>query len=200
MTMCVLNRLSVALALFLSIAVAESAELRSGIFKPPRLAPDFTLQGSDGSPLTLSRYRGKKVVVLGFGFTFCPDVCPTTLANLAKVKKRLGAVGEGLQVVYVTVDPERDSAERMRKYVTAFDPTFIGATGSPEKLADVRQAYGILASKQIIKGTQADYVVHHSSFVYLIDRDGNLRALVPFGGSMDDVVHDIKTLLAETKK
>lgn len=184
--------------LFLAPAVnaATGPELRSGVFKPPRLAPDFSLRGSDGAELRLSRYRGK-VIALGFGFTSCPDVCPVTLAKLAQVRKQLGAAAKEFQVVYVTVDPERDNAEVMRKYLTAFDPTFIGATGTPGQLADVREAYGILASKQMVKGSQSDYVVHHSSFVYLIDREGYLRAMVPFGGPRDDVAHDVISLIGK---
>ncbi len=184
--------------LLLTVAVSDAAssELRSGVFKPPRSAPDFTLQGSNGSELKLSHYRGK-VIALGFGFTTCPDVCPVTLAKLAQARKKLGAVGKKFQVVYVTVDPERDNPERMRKYLTAFDPTFIGATGTLEQLADVNKAYGILANKQLVKGSQSEYLVHHSSFVYLIDRQGNLRAMMPFGGSVDDLASDVKTLLNE---
>lgn len=182
--------------LTIAVGAAASSELKSGVFKPPRPAPDFSLQGSNGSELKLSRYRGK-VIALGFGFTSCPDVCPVTLAKLAQARKMLGAASKKFQVVYVTVDPERDNPERMRKYLTAFDPTFIGATGTREQLADVHKAYGILANKQFVKESQSNYLVHHSSFVYLIDRQGNLRAMMPFGGSVDDLASDVKTLLNE---
>lgn len=178
----------------LAVGAAESPGLKSGVFNPPRLAPDFSLRGSDGAELKLSRYRGK-VVALGFGYTFCPDVCPTTLVDLAQVRKKLGAAGNDFQVVYVTVDPERDSAKQLRKYLAAFDPTFIGATGTPQQLADVRKAYGILISKKPFEGSQPAYLIHHSSFVYLIDRQGKLRAMKPFGESVDDLTHDVKTLL-----
>src|SRR6185369_3632026 len=121
-------------------------KLKAGVFGPPRAAPDFSLEGSDGGELKLSRYRGK-VVVLGFGFSHCPEICPTTLATLARAQKKLGAGAKELQVVYVTVDPERDSPERLRAYLAAFDPSFIGGTGSPERLAKVRAAYGIFAAR-----------------------------------------------------
>ena len=179
----------------LAAGAAESPELRSGVFKPPRPAPDFSLRGSDGALLKLDRYRGK-VVALGFGYTTCPDVCPTTLFYLAQAREKLGAAGKDLQVVYVTVDPERDDAERLRKYLASFDPTFVGATGTPDQLADVRKAYGIQISKETVPGTQSAYLVHHSSFVYLIDRAGNIRALLPFGVSVDDIAHDVKALLS----
>jgi protein SCO1 len=186
------------LSVALGVGAAETRELRSGVFKPPRSAPDFSLLGSDGAPLTLSRYHGNKVIALGFGFTHCTDVCPLTLANLVQVRKQLGAVGDKFQVVYVTVDPERDNAERLREYVTAFDPTFIGATGTAEQLEAVRKIYGIIATKEIKKGAPlSSYTVHHSSFIYLIDLDGNLRAMVPFKTPIEDVAHDVNVLLSE---
>src|SRR5262245_15779632 len=101
--------LAALLALLLAAAssAADEPQLKAGVFEPPRAAPDFSLQGSDGKALKLSTYRGK-VVILEFGFTTCPDVCPTTLAALAKARKLLVAAGKDVQVVYVTVDPERD--------------------------------------------------------------------------------------------
>ena len=185
------------LALIINAAAAGAAEqpgLKSGVFHPPRPAPDFSLRGSDGTELKLSRYRGK-VVALGFGYTFCPDVCPTTLVDLAAARKKLGAASAHFQVVYVTVDPERDSVKQLRDYLAHFDPTFVGATGTPEQLAGVQKAYGILVSKKAYKDSQTAYLVHHSSFVYLIDPEGKLRALLPFGRSVDDITHDIKTLM-----
>ena len=182
-----------ALLLASGVACAADGKLKAGVFDPPRVAPDFSLQGSDGSELKLSRYRGK-VVLLGFGFTHCGYVCPTTLATLAKAQKKLGPSGNDAQVVYVTVDPERDSPERMRTYLAAFDARFVGGTGTPEQLAKVRQAYGIQATRTASRDSQ-DYAVDHSSFVYLIDRDGNLRALMPYGHGADDFAHDVALLL-----
>lgn len=181
------------LLLFLTAAVsaADNATLKAGAFSPPRQAPDFSLRGSDGGELKLSRYRGK-VVVLGFGFTSCPEICPTTLAVLAQARKKLSVSADEVQVVYVTVDPERDDTERMRKYLASFDPTFVGGTGTAEQLAAVRQAYGVVAEKKPFAG---GHTVAHSSFTYLIDRDGSLRALMPFGHTADDYVHDVKLLL-----
>lgn len=183
------------LAIPLAAGAAKPSDFKTGVFEPPRPAPDFSLRGADGSELKLSRYRGK-VVALGFGYTSCPDVCPTTLLYLAQAREKLGAAGKEFQVVYLTVDPDRDSAERLRKYLDSFDATFVGGTGSPGQLADVRKAYGIVISKQPVQGNPTAYFVHHSAFVYLIDRAGNLRALMPFGVSADDIAHDVKTLLS----
>jgi protein SCO1 len=182
----------------LAVGAAETPELRSGVFDPPRMAPDFSLRGSDGSDFKLSRYRGK-VVALGFGYTHCPGVCPTTLAFLAEARQKLGAAGKDLQIVYVTVDPERDNAERLRTFLASFDPTFVGATGTPRQLADVRKEYGISVSdKMFVDGQpKSNYFLDHSSYVYLIDRAGKLRAMMPFGVSVDDIKHDAQALLSK---
>jgi protein SCO1/2 len=181
-----------AVALFAAGAAgAEEAALRAGAFEPPRAAPAFRLRGSDGQELALERYRGK-VVILEFGFTSCTDVCPRTLSTLAAARRQLGAAGADVQVVYITVDPERDDVARLREYLRAFDASFVGGTGSDEELAALRREYGIAAEKVIgASGTS----FRHSSYTYLIDRAGRLRALVPYGQSADDYAHDLRILL-----
>lgn len=165
---------------------------RAGAFNPPLGAPEFSLRGSDGSEVTLARYRGK-IVLLTFGFTYCATVCPTTLATLAQTRARLGKAADSVRVIFVTVDPARDDAAHMRKYLAAFDPGFIGATGAPDALAAVRRSYGVTAVKH---GAGADYAMAHTSSIFLIDRAGKLRAMMPFGHDATDFVHDIKFLLA----
>ena len=166
--------------------------MKAGVFSPLHKAAEFSLAGSDGSDVTLARYRGK-VVLLTFGFTHCAAVCPTTLATLAQARAGLGKAADSVQVIYVTVDPARDSAEHMRGYLAAFDRRFIGATGTPERLASVRRNYGVTAVKE---GTGPDYAMAHTSSIFLIDRAGTLRAVMPFGHDAADFVHDIKLLLA----
>jgi len=185
-----------AMLIVVSAGAGNTPSLRTGAFDPPRAAPDFSLQGSNGTELKLSRYRGK-VVALGFGYTSCPEVCPTTMAFLAQARQQLGIARGDFQVVYVTVDPERDTTDRLRKFVTAFDPSFVGGTGSPAQLAAVRSAYGIQVSRIDSSSNGPNYLLHHSSFVYLIDRSGKLRAMMPFGVSVDDIAHDVKVLLAK---
>ncbi|HEX9473257.1 MAG TPA: SCO family protein [Steroidobacteraceae bacterium] len=191
------NALFAALALLslwssAAVASADDDALLAGVFSPPRLAPEFSLRGSDGTALSLSRYRGK-VVLLSFGYTSCTEVCPITLAVLALAHRKLSTLADELQVVYITVDPERDNAERMRKYLTAFDPSFVGGTGTSEQLAAVRRDYGISLGKRV--PVPGGYALSHSSFIYLIDREGALRALMPFGHSAEDFVHDVRLLL-----
>ena len=172
-------------------APAMTAPMTAGVFDPARAAPDFALRGSDGSEVTLARYRGK-VVLLTFGFTACAAVCPTTLATLAQARAGLGERADGVQVLFVTVDPERDDAAHMREYLAAFDGSFVGATGDPQALAAVREAYGVTAEKQ---GTGPDYAMAHTSSIFLIDRQGRLRAMMPFGHDAADFAHDLELLL-----
>jgi protein SCO1/2 len=182
-----------ALLCAVSAVAADRSTLKAGVFQPPRAAPELSLQASNGGKLLLASYRGK-VVLLGFGFTSCPQVCPTTLAVLAQARKRLGDQGKHVQVVYVTVDPERDDADRMRAYLRGFDPAFVGGTGTPAQLASVRKDYGVMAERKPVGNS---YSVAHSSSVYLIDRDGRLRGMMPYGRSPADYVHDLRILLAE---
>jgi protein SCO1/2 len=189
-----MRRLLLALfALFLATPLlAATPRLKAGVFEPPHAAPEFSLQGSDGGELKLSRYRGK-LVALVFGFTHCTEVGPITLGTLVQARQALGKAGEAVQVVYVTVDPERDDAAQMKRYLAAYDASFIGATGKPAALAAVRASYGVVANKLPSKG---GYAVDHSSSVYLIDRSGQLRALMPYGHGPKDYVHDLQLLLS----
>ena len=196
--MAALRFLVVAL-LALSMAPAFSAPaaspLKAGVFEPAQAAPDFSLQGTDGKDLTLARFKGK-LTLLVFGFTHCPEVCPTTLARLAQARKELGAASaDKVQVVYVTVDPERDDLDRIRKYLGAFDKSFLGGTAKPEALAALRKNYGVFAKKVEAAGSE-NYGMSHSTSVFMIDRQGKLRALMPFGREPADFVHDLKLMLA----
>jgi protein SCO1/2 len=184
------------LLLVCGAAVADASEAwKSGLFDPPRLAPDFALQGSNGAPIKMSQFRGK-VVALAFGFTYCPRICPVTLANLTKVAASLDATATAnFQVVFVTVDPDRDSPARMREFLDFFNPKFLGATGTAEQLEAVQKAYGIMARRALSENKKLGYEVHHSSFIYLIDQEGQLRLLVPFGKPPEDVAHDVRLLL-----
>ncbi len=171
----------------------KAGTFKAGVFDPPRPAPDFSLQGSDGSDLRLTRFRGK-VVLLAFGYSSCAEVCPTTLATFAQARRKLGSAAANVQVVYVTVDPQRDVPERLKKFLGAFDATFVGGTGSEQQLAALRTLYGVTAKKIPYEDS---YTYAHSSFTYLIDRTGRIRALMPYGHSPDDYVNDLSILLRE---
>jgi protein SCO1/2 len=173
--------------------VATASPFRGGVLDPPRPAPDFALRQPDGKPFRLSGHRGQ-VVVMTFGYTFCPDICPTTLAEFAQIRSRLGPAANDVRFVFITVDPERDTPQRLRAYTAAFDPTFIGLTGSDRDLEAIRKAYGVTAHKRVVAGTSAAFLVDHSALIYVIDREGRLRLLFPFGTSVADMTHDIRLL------
>ena len=186
-----------ALSCLVMAAVPAGGEgFRSGAFEPPRPAPDFSLSAAGGAVFRLSQARGK-VVLLTFGYTNCPDVCPTVLAELAQVRARLGRDSGRVQVVYVSVDPERDTTERLRAYVQIFDKSFLGLTDSPAQLEPVWKAYGVsIVRREIAGGGPQSYGVHHTASVYVVDTEGRLRVMAPFGTPVDDVLHDVRVLLA----
>jgi protein SCO1/2 len=186
-----------ALLLAASVHVAvHAATLKSGVFDPPRAAPEIALPASNGAPFSLHSLRGK-VVVLEFGYTHCLDVCPVSLASLAQARKKLGAAAADVQVVFITVDPARDHAGHLRTYLAAFDPTFIGITGSQQQIDALLKSYGISATRRPVEGSKTDYTMHHSSYLYFIDRKGMQRALMPFGRPSDEMVHDLSILLKQ---
>jgi protein SCO1/2 len=166
--------------------------LKAGVLSPAMAAPELALAGTDGRPLRLSNYRGK-VVLLAFGFSNCGEVCPVTLATLAGARRKLGADAANVQVVYVTVDPERDDAAQMRKFLGSFDASFVGGVGSRAQIDAAQASYGISSSK--IAHAGGGYSIGHSSSIYMIDRAGRLRAVMPYDHPVDDFVHDLKILL-----
>ena len=185
--------LALLLAALACAAGATEVSLKAGVFTPPHPAPEFRLAGSDGTPLTLARFQGR-VVALAFGFSHCADVCPLTLATLAQARKQLGAQAGDFQVVYITVDPERDDAARMKAWLTAFDPSFVGGTGSARALDEVDKLYGISVKKM---DSAVGPLFGHPSSVYLIDRAGRLRAMMPYGHVAEDYAHDVRLLMQQ---
>ncbi len=185
--------LAVLLFAWISLAAAAAPVFKAGVFDPPRLAPDFSLQGTDGRPLELSQYRGK-VVLLAFGYSSCQSVCPITLTTFAQALHGMGSAASAVQVVYVTVDPERDTPAKLKTFLDHFSQAFIGGTGTEKQLQQVRKDYGVSATK-IPDGKS--YMYDHSSSIYLIDRAGRIRAMMPYGHPADDFVHDLRILLGE---
>ena len=159
---------------------------------PP--APDFELARTGGESFRLSDARGE-IVVLFFGYTSCPDICPTTLAELKTALDRLDEEeAENVKVVFVTVDPERDTPERVQEYVDHFDQAFVGLSGSEQELAHVWNEYGVFRQK--VEGTSAaGYLVDHTARVTVIDQEGNLRVSYPFDTPVETIVHDLQVLM-----
>lgn len=156
-------------------------------------AKDFELTDHNGQVRHLTDFKGK-VVVMFFGFTQCPDVCPTSMAELAEVKQLLGKDGDRLQGLFVTVDPERDTAEVLKAYMGNFDPTFLALYTTPEKLAVLAKDYKVYYKK--VEGkTPTSYTMDHSAGSYIYDPQGNLRLFTRYGSGAKVLASDIAQLL-----
>ncbi|RZI55544.1 MAG: SCO family protein [Rubrivivax sp.] len=157
-------------------------------------ARGFSLPDQNGKTRTLDDFKGKVVVVF-FGFTQCPDVCPTTLAELAQVKKALGPDGDKVQGVFVTVDPERDKPELLKAYLDSFDPGFVALRGSPEQLKETAKEFKIYYAK--VPGKTPDsYTMDHTAASFLFDPQGRVRVFSRYGAGAQALMSDIKALIA----
>lgn len=174
---------------------AKPASFRGTVYTEPYPpAAEIELARDNGTNFRLDGMRGK-IVLLFFGYTSCPDICPTTMAEL---KTALDKIGEenarNVQVVFVTVDPERDTPQRVQEYVNHFNKDFVGLSGPESQLAKIWSEYGVF--REIVEGTSAaGYLVNHTARVTLIDQDGNLRVSYGFETPVEDIVHDLKLLL-----
>ena len=153
---------------------------------------DFRLTDHNGKPRSLSDFRGK-VVALFFGYTHCPDVCPTTLADMSLALDKLGGDAERVQVLFVTVDPERDNPELLGLYVPAFNPSFLALYGDEQATQKVASTFAVTYQKQ---PTSSGYSVDHSAGTFLIDPKGRVRLLAPYGQRSEWLAEDIRLLLA----
>jgi protein SCO1/2 len=179
---------------WLAVACApERPAFRSSDVTGTAYGRDFALTDHTGKPRTLADFRGK-VVVLFFGYTHCPDVCPTTLSELVEAKKRLGPDGDKVQVLFVTVDPERDTRELLAQYVPAFDPSFLGLYGNAEALSRTAKEFRIFYQKQPGRTPDA-YTMDHSAGTFVFDPEGRLRLYVGYGQGAEVFAHDIALLL-----
>jgi protein SCO1 len=176
---------------------AQPASFRGTFYDEPYpVATDFELTRSDGSKFQLSEARGD-IVLLFFGYTFCPDVCPATMAELRQALSELDSEdAERIKVVFVTVDPERDTPERVQEYVDRFNPDFIGLGGTTEELEKIWAEYGVY--REIVEGqSAAGYIVNHTARVNMIDAQGNIRVSFSFDTPVEDIVHDLKLILKQ---
>ena len=153
----------------------------------------FTLEDPDGRTRTLADFRGKAVVVF-FGYTQCPDVCPATLATLAEAMKQLGSDADRVQVLFITVDPDRDTADLLSKYVPSFDPRFLGLRGDADATARTAKEFKVLYQK-VPGPTPGSYTMDHSAGSYVFDPKGRLRLFVSNAQGADVYAHDLRALL-----
>lgn len=164
--------------------------------EPFPVAGEIDLARADGSVFKLSEERGS-IVLLFFGYTSCPDVCPTTLAEMKLAVEALKpAEADQIKVVFVTVDPERDTPERVQEYVDHFSTSFIGLSGEESELTKVWSDYGIFREK-VDSESATGYLVNHTARILLIDRNGDLRVSFPYDAPVEDIIHDLKLVLKE---
>ncbi|MDP1545424.1 MAG: SCO family protein [Anaerolineales bacterium] len=187
----------VALAILLTALFSRPANFRGTLYGEPfPLAPEISLTDASGNPFRLNDNRGKITLVF-FGYTFCPDVCPTTLAELKLAVDQLNvADASRVQVVFISVDPERDTIEGVQKYVERFNPDFIGLSGTQAELEPIWSGFGVY--REIVDGTSAtNYIINHTARVTLIDQNGNMRLTYGFQTPPADIAHDIELLLSQ---
>ncbi|MCB1973962.1 MAG: SCO family protein [Burkholderiaceae bacterium] len=158
-------------------------------------ARDIQLPDHNGQQRSLKDFKGKVVVVF-FGYTQCPDVCPTSMQEMAEVKRMLGKDGDRLQSIFVTVDPERDTAEMLKAYMGNFDPSFLALRGTPEQTAAVAKDFKIYY-KKVDGKTPTSYTMDHSAGSYIYDTQGRLRVYYRYGSGAEALAADVRTLLNE---
>lgn len=167
---------------------------QGSLIDPPVPAPEFRLTDVNGDKFELNALDGKAVIMF-FGYTSCPDVCPVTLSDFLQIRSRLGEAAEEVSFVFITVDPDRDTPERMKRYLTNFDPEIIGLTGSRGELEPVWSSYGVYQEKS--EGSEKDnYLVDHSSRIYVIDKQGNLLLTYLFGTENNVIAEDVHHLIS----
>ncbi|MBC7802400.1 MAG: SCO family protein [Candidatus Parcubacteria bacterium] len=188
-----LNFPALAAAALIAACSTEAPKFKSTDITGADFGRDIALTGHDGKPRTLADFRGK-AVVLFFGFTHCPDICPTTLVDVAQALKKLGKDAERVQVLFVTVDPERDTPEVLAKYVPAFDPAFLGLSGDAAATQRAAKEFKIFYEKRA-GATPTAYSVDHSGQSYVIDPRGQLRLFVRHDRIATDLADDLRVLL-----
>lgn len=174
---------------------ADPSQFKGTMMPAEIPAPDFTFTDVDGQEVRLSDFQDK-IVLLYFGYSFCPDVCPSSLTDLKLVQNKLDEAGEKIQVIMITVDPDRDTPETITEYVGFFHPTFIGLSGTKEEVDAAAEGYGVFYEKH--EGTAATgYLVDHTARIFVIEPDGTYRLSFGFGTPVDDIVSDLQILLKD---
>ena len=182
------------LAMAACLAACGGPSFRGSVLAEPVDVPGFVLTDENGEPFRLGDQRGD-VVLLFFGYTSCPDVCPTTLATWRKVHEGLGEDADRVRFAFVTVDPERDTPERLGLHVNAFNPDFVGLTGTPEELEPVYETFGVFYEKDTSSGSALGYLINHTATTFVVDPEGRWRLRETYGTEVEDIVYDIRQLL-----
>ncbi len=187
-----------AAALLLALGCRSSQKFNGQVVEPARPAPELSGVNWDGQPFRLSDHKGQ-VAVIFFGYTYCPDVCPFTLAKMKQLYNRLGSRAEGVKVVFVSVDPQRDSVEKLAQYVPAFDRRFYGLRLEQPALEQVSKGFDVTVQYGTPKEgpeTAGNYFVDHTANFFVIDRQGRLLLKFPPNATVDQMLPDLEKLLA----
>jgi len=181
-------------AIVLAACGGEEYEFQGGTLEPRSAAADFQLTDQYGEPWSMAEQTGK-VVLLYFGYTTCPDACPTTLSDWIEIKRLLGDDADKVEFVMVTVDPERDTQEKLNQYMAFFDPEFLGLTGDPATLDQIKMDYGIMAVREEFPNSATGYLMNHTTSFWVVDTENNLRLVFAHGTDPEIVTEDVRHLL-----
>lgn len=197
------RRFALAALTALALAGCQKASPDKPAFKGVELtgaeyARQLNLTDQDGRARSLADFKGKVLVVF-FGYTQCPDVCPTTMAEVAEVKRSLGADGDKVQGIFVTIDPERDTGQLLKAYMASFDPSFVALRGSAEQTQAAAKEFKVFFAKVPGK-TPESYTMDHTAASFIFDTEGRVRVYARYGSGAQPLADDIKLLLAESKK
>lgn len=173
---------------------SQAYAFHGGVYSPAQPAPPLDLSDQYGKPFSLDEQRGN-VVLVYFGYTTCPDLCPTTLSDFQVVKEELGADAERVRFVLATFDPERDTAARLREYLAFFDPDFIGLRGDEAATTAFKRNYGVAVKRVEYPDSATGYLLDHTALVYAIDPEGQLRLAYPYGTDPALIAEDVRQLL-----
>jgi protein SCO1/2 len=187
---------AIVLAIFLTGCQLGQYKYKGGLIDPPIELPNFELMGANGQPFHLSDVEGD-IALIYFGYTYCPDVCPLTMWEVKEALADLETGKDRVHVIFISVDPERDTPEKLANYVQAFGPEFIGLTDDFEKTQEMMKPYGAFAEKEEVEDSALGYLVNHTARLYLIDPERQMLLQYPFGFSAEDLTSDLAYLLQQ---
>lgn len=171
-----------------------AGQLRGAVFEPSRAIDDFSLAATTGDTFTLSQHRGETLLIY-FGYRTCPDFCPTTFAELKRVYQALDEPEDKLKILFLTVDPERDTIDNLTLYTQAFHEDFVGLRAEGETLQQVMDQFGVVAERRQLADSPLSYLIDHTASLFLIGPDGRLQAQYLYGTNYRDIVHDLQIIL-----
>lgn len=172
----------------------RAAPLHGVVVDPAQEVPAIRIADASGATYDLDGERGKRTVMLFFGYTHCPDVCPATLADWARAKRALGSAASGVRWVFVSVDPTRDTPPVAHAYAAQFDSSFVGLSPTPAQLDTLQKTWGFTVTREVVPGTGATYAVSHPAGSFVIDRAGRIRLIYPPNTPAEDIAADLRQL------